>query len=249
MTTTVLLAGAFGKMGKQITAMIQASDDLELVAAYSPLGVEPADFPAFTDYADINVPADVWMDMTTPSGARANGEYALTHGYDMVIGTSGLLPADTTYLGDLAAANGRRLLIVPNFSISAVLLMQFAAKAAAYFPDAEVLEYHHEDKLDAPSGTARATAQLIAASRTGQAKAPQTNDAARGELIDGVPVHAVRLPGFNASEEVIFGGTGETLTIRQDSITRASFMPGIHLALSRVNGLPDALTIGLDHLL
>lgn len=249
MTTTVLLAGAFGKMGKQITAMIDASDDLEIVAAFSPLGAEPADFPVFTDYDSINVAADVWMDMTTPDGARANGEYALNHGYDTVIGTSGLTKADTARLGAIADKNGRHLLVVPNFSISAVLLMQFAAKAAAYFPDAEVLEYHHEDKLDAPSGTARATAQLIAASRTGQPRAPQTDDAARGDRIDGVPVHAVRLPGFNASEEVIFGGTGEVLTIRQDSFSRESFMPGIHLAIARVNGLPDALTVGLDTLL
>ncbi|WP_127848641.1 4-hydroxy-tetrahydrodipicolinate reductase [Lacticaseibacillus hulanensis] len=247
--TTVILAGAFGKMGQRIQAMIKDSDDLELVAAFSPLGAEPADFPVFTKYEDINVPADVWMDMTTPDGARANGEFALTHGYDIVIGTSGLTKEDTDRLGKLAADNGRHLLVVPNFGISAVLLMQFATKAAKYFPDAEVLEYHHEDKLDAPSGTARATAQAIAAARTGKPLAPESDAPARGERIDGVQVHAVRLPGFNASEEVIFGGPGEALTIRQDSFDRSSFMAGIALAIRSVNGLPDALTIGLDSLL
>lgn len=249
MTTTVLLAGAFGKMGQRITAMIHDSSDLEIVGAFSPLGAEPADFPVFTDYAAINVQADVWMDMTTPDGARANGEYALTHGFDTVIGTSGLSKSDTARLGQLASANGRHLLVVPNFSISAVLLMQFAAKAAAYFPDAEVLEYHHQDKIDAPSGTARATAQLIAAARKQQPLTPQSDAPARGDRIDGVQVHAVRLPGFNASEEVIFGAPGEALTIRQDSFDRSSFMAGVHLAIANVNTLPDALTVGLDTLL
>ena len=247
--TTVILAGAFGKMGQRIQEMIKGTDDLEVVAAFSPLGAEPADFPVFTKYEDINVPADVWMDMTTPAGAKANGEFALTHGYDIVIGTSGLQPEDTKKLGALAAANKRHLLIVPNFGISAVLLMQFAQKAAKYFPDAEVLEYHHEDKLDAPSGTARATAQAIAAARTGKPLAPKSDAPARGEDIDGIQVHAVRLPGFNASEEVIFGGPGEALTIRQDSFDRSSFMAGIALSIRSVNGLPDALTVGLDSLL
>jgi 4-hydroxy-tetrahydrodipicolinate reductase len=249
MTTTVLLAGAFGKMGKRITAMINDSSDLEIVAAFSPLGAEEAPFPVFTSYDAINVHADVWMDMTTPDGARANGEFALAHGFDTVIGTSGLSKADTQRLGQLASANGRHLLVVPNFSISAVLLMQFAAKAAAYFPDAEVLEYHHQDKIDAPSGTARATAQIISAARKAQPLTPKSDAAARGDRIDDVQVHAVRLPGFNASEEVIFGAPGEALTIRQDSFDRSSFMAGIHLAIASVNGLQDALTIGLDTLL
>jgi len=247
--TTVMLAGAFGKMGQRITKMIQDSADLQIVAAFSPVGGTSDDFPVFTKYEDINVQADVWMDMTTPDGARSNGEYALIHGFDTVIGTSGLTAKDQQNLGELAKANGRHLLVVPNFSISAVLLMQFAAKAAAYFPDAEVLEYHHEDKLDAPSGTARATAQIIAANRKNEPLAPKSDAAARGDLIDGVPVHAVRLPGFNASEEVIFGAPGEALTIRQDSFDRKSFMAGVHLAIANVNSLPDALTIGLDTLL
>lgn len=247
--TTVLLAGAFGKMGQRITAMIQVSDDLEIVAAFSPVGGTSPDFPVFTKYADIDVQADVWMDMTTPAGAKANGEFALAHGFDTVIGTSGLTADEQQALGNLAQANGQHLLMVPNFSISAVLLMQFAAKAAAYFPDAEVLEYHHEDKLDAPSGTARATAQIIAANRKAKPRTPESDAAARGDRIDGVQVHAVRLPGFNASEEVIFGAPGEALTIRQDSFDRSSFMAGVHLAIASVNGLPDALTIGLDTLL
>ncbi len=247
--TKVLLAGAFGKMGRNIQAMIQDTDDLEVVAAFSPLGAEPADFPVFTKYEDIDVDADVWMDMTTPDGARANGEFALTHGFDTVIGTSGLSKEDTARLGDLAQANGQHLLVVPNFSISAVLMMQFAVKAAKFFPDAEVLEYHHEDKLDAPSGTARATAQAISAARVKTPLAPESDAPARGERIDDVQVHAVRLPGFNASEEVIFGAPGEALTIRQDSFDRSSFMAGIALAIRSVNGLTDALTVGLDSLL
>lgn len=252
--TTVLLAGAFGKMGRKITAMLKETDDLKIVAAFSPAGGESADFPVFTAYKDINVKADVWMDMTTPDGARSNGEYALSHGFDTLIGTSGLSPQDTQKLGALAKNNGRHLLIVPNFSISAVLMMQFAAKAAQYMPDAEVLEIHHADKLDAPSGTARATAQLISAARksaplTPKPKHPQTDDASRGERIDDVQVHALRLPGYIAEEEVIFGAPGESLTIKQSSFDRSSFMAGIRIALRGVNSLQQPLTVGLDALL
>ncbi|WP_179394281.1 4-hydroxy-tetrahydrodipicolinate reductase [Lacticaseibacillus absianus] len=247
--TTVLIAGVFGKMGKTVTQMIAGTADLQVVAGLANGEADTAAFPVFQRLDAITVTADVWLDFTVPAAARVNAEYALTHGMDAVIGTSGMTPADFDALGQLAQQQGRHILIVPNFAISAVLMMQFAAKAAQYFPDAEVVEAHHSDKLDAPSGTARATAQAISAARKAAPLAPHQDAPARGEWIDDVPVHALRLPGYVAQEEVYFGGPGESLTVSQVSFDRSSFMGGVALALRHVQHLPDSLTVGLDRLL
>ncbi|MCI1987251.1 MAG: 4-hydroxy-tetrahydrodipicolinate reductase [Lactobacillus sp.] len=252
----VLVAGFPGAMGQKVVNMLAHHDDFKLTAIFNPLVTDtapasyhlPADVQILTDYAQLQPGiADVWVDFTTPKAVAANIEAALNAGIHPVVGTSGMAVEDEQRLIALAAAKHVGGLIAPNFGISAVLLMQFAAQAAKYFPDAEVIEMHHEDKLDAPSGTAKATAKMIAAARQ-TAPRPTTDDPAHGEKIAGVPVHAVRLPGYVAHEQVLFGAPGEALTIRQDSFDRESFMSGVAVAIAKVQTL-DTLVVGLEHLL
>ena len=223
--TTVLLAGGFGKMGLEIQSLIAEQPDLELVGILSAT-LHESPISVYTELDEIDTPADVWVDVTQPESAFDNATYALSHGYDLVVGTSGLSAEDVTQLGHLAQKYNRHAIIVPNFSLSAVLLMQFAEQAAKYMPDAEIIEIHNPHKLDAPSGTAKATATKI----------------------DNGPVHAVRLPGYVAEEEVIFGAPGETLRLKQTSFTRTSFMGGVALAIRQVHQI-DGLVVGLEHLL
>jgi 4-hydroxy-tetrahydrodipicolinate reductase len=252
----VLVAGFPGAMGQKVVNMLAHHDDFKLTAIFNPLVTDTApasyhlaaDVQILTDYAQLQPGiADVWVDFTTPKAVAANIEAALNAGIHPVVGTSGMAVEDEQRLIALAAAKHVGGLIAPNFGISAVLLMQFAAQAAKYFPDAEVIEMHHEDKLDAPSGTAKATAKMIAAARQ-TAPRPTTDDPAHGEKIAGVPVHAVRLPGYVAHEQVLFGAPGEALTIRQDSFDRESFMSGVAVAIAKVQTL-DTLVVGLEHLL
>jgi 4-hydroxy-tetrahydrodipicolinate reductase len=246
--TTVFLAGAFGKMGRAIQERLAEEADLSLVGV---LGRTPheADVPVFTDLTAVSTPADVWVDVTAPEAAFANGQYALTHGFDLVVGTSGLRDEDVATLGHLAQKEGRSVLIVPNFSISAVLLMKYAEDAAKYFADGEVIEIHNPFKKDSPSGTAKATAERMAAARQMDALAPVRSDQpARGQYIDDIPVHALRLPGYVAEQEVVFGGAGETLRIKQTSFTRESFMGGVMQAIRGVNKL-GGLAVGLENVL
>lgn len=244
---TVFLAGGFGKMGRAIQQLIANEADLELVGILAHTPTE-SDVPVFTSLADINVTADVWVDVTRPDAAFDNGTYALQHGFNLVVGTSGLQADQIDQLAQLSEDNGQSTLIVPNFSLSGVLLMQFAAQAAKYLPDAEVLEIHNPKKVDAPSGTARATAQAIAQAREQAPVITNHEDAARGDEIDGVPVHAMRLPGYVAEEEVVFGAPGETLRIKQTSFTRESFMGGVALAIRQI-GTVEGLQTGLDKVL
>ena len=245
--TTVFLAGGFGKMGRAIQQMIQDAAGLELVGILSGSSHE-SELPVFTSLADIDVTADVWVDVTQPEAAFANGQYALTHGFQLVVGTSGLQSEQVTTLKILSEKEQQPALIVPNFSLSGVLLMQFAAQAAKYLPDAEILEIHNPKKIDAPSGTARATAQAIAKARQQAPVVTNTVDSARGDQIDGVDVHAMRLPGYVAEEEVVFGAPGETLRIKQTSFTRESFMGGVGLAIRQINTIAG-LQIGLEKVL
>lgn len=245
--TTVFLAGGFGKMGRAIQQMIQDAAGLELVGILSGSSHE-SELPVFTSLADIDVTADVWVDVTQPEAAFANGQYALTHGFQLVVGTSGLQTEQVTTLKMLSEKEQQSALIVPNFSLSGVLLMQFAAQAAKYLPDAEILEIHNPKKIDAPSGTARATAQAIAKARQQVPVATNTADPARGDPIDGVDVHAMRLPGYVAEEEVVFGAPGETLRIKQTSFTRESFMGGVALAIRQIDTI-EGLQVGLEKVL
>lgn len=240
----VAVFGAAGRMGSEVCRAVEAADDLELLARIDE-----------GDGREAAIGADVVVDFTRPDVVMPNLEWCVEHGIHTVVGTSGF---DASRLAEvrgwLSAHSGVGMLIAPNFSIGAVLLMRFAEQAARYFESVEIIELHHPAKVDAPSGTARHTAELVARARqqAGLAPAPDATttalDGARGASVDGVPVHAVRLRGLTAHQEVLFGGPGEQLTLRHDSFDRASFMPGVLLGVRRVPELPG-LTVGLDALL
>ncbi|MBO1336061.1 4-hydroxy-tetrahydrodipicolinate reductase [Streptomyces sp. VRA16 Mangrove soil] len=242
----VAVLGAKGRIGSEAVRAVEAAEDLELVAA---LGRG--------DKLDTLVEsgAQVVVELTTPDSVMENLEFAVGHGMHAVVGTTGWTEDRLTQLEQwLAASPGTGVLIAPNFSIGAVLTMKFAEVAAPYFESVEVIELHHPKKVDAPSGTASRTAQLIAAARAkaGSAPAPDATqtalDGARGADVDGVPVHSVRLRGLLAHQEVLLGAEGETLTIRHDSLHHSSFMPGILLGARKVVTAPG-LTFGLEHFL
>ncbi len=197
-------------------------------------------------------PFDVLIDLSHHSVAADHAEVALARGASVVIGATGLTATDLARIEDAAQNSGKGVLIVPNFSVGAVLMMRFAEIAAAWMPDVEILELHHERKEDAPSGTAMLTARLIAeARREAPTDLPRPflkADGARGADVLGVPVHSVRLPGYLAHQAVMFGARGESLTIRHDSMDRASFMPGVRLAAKAVLGM-TGVTTGLDKVL
>ena len=240
----VLVNGAKGRMGQEVVKAVTAASDLELVDQ--------------TDLGDDLIArikasqAQAVVDFTTAAVAFENTRKILEAGVHPVIGTSGLLAEQVAELQQLAEDKGIGGLIAPNFAIGAVLLMKYAQDAAKYLPDVEVIELHHNRKADAPSGTAVKTAQLIAEARQEIPKAlveeKELFEGARGSEVHGVRVHSLRLPGLVAHQEVIFGGTGETLTIRHDSIQRESFMPGVCLACRKVIGT-QKLFYGLEHLL
>jgi 4-hydroxy-tetrahydrodipicolinate reductase len=237
--------GAKGRMGSEVCQTVERADDLELTAA--------------VDVGDAREPlvgCDVVVDFTHPGAVLDNLRWCLEHDRNVVVGTSGFdearLVSVAGWLGETPTA---RALIVPNFSVGAVLMMRFAEQAAAFFESAEVIELHHAAKVDAPSGTAQRTASRIAVARAaaGLGPAPDATvsevTGARGAAMDGVRVHSVRLSGLLAHQEVLLGGHGEILTIRHDSLDRASFMPGVLVAVRGVAALPAGLTVGLESLL
>ena len=236
--------GSRGRMGAEVVAAVEAAADCQLVAALD-LG----------DSLDqlISSGAQVVVEFTTPDSVMANLEFLISHKIHAVVGTTGFDDARMAKLKSLSAAHPEvGVLIAPNFAIGAVLMMEFAAKAAKYFESAEIIELHHPNKVDAPSGTASRTAGLISAARK-EAQLPAMPDAtstsldgARGALVGDVPVHSVRLRGLVAHQEVLFGGLGETLSIRHDSLDRAGFMPGVLLGIRSVISRPG-ITFGLEH--
>ncbi|TVL94429.1 4-hydroxy-tetrahydrodipicolinate reductase [Streptomyces sp. SAJ15] len=242
----VAVIGARGRIGSEAVRAVEAAEDMELVAA---LGrgdrLETL----------VEAGAQVAVELTDPGSVMGNLDFCVRHGIHGVVGTTGWTDERLSQLrGWLAAAPEVGVLIAPNFSIGAVLTMRFAQQAARYFESVEVIELHHPNKADAPSGTATRTAQLIAAARAEAGCAPQPDatvtalDGARGADVDGIPVHSVRLRGLLAHQEVLLGDTGETLTIRHDSTHHSSFMPGILLGARRVPTNPG-LTLGLEHFL
>ncbi|RAX19301.1 4-hydroxy-tetrahydrodipicolinate reductase [Actinomyces sp. Z5] len=248
MSIAVAVVGAAGRMGSTVCQAVQDADGLELVAR-----LDVGD----TISADTLNGADVAVDFTVPAVTEDNVHALIDAGVDVVVGTTGWTDEAYGRVREHLArpeAAGRSVIIAPNFALSAVLTMSFAAKAARYFESAEVIELHHPNKVDAPSGTAIATARGIAAARAEAGLGPVPDatetdpDGARGAVVDGVHVHAVRLRGLTAHEEVVLGNPGEQLTIRTDSFDRASFMPGVVLAVREVGGR-EGLTIGLDQLL
>jgi 4-hydroxy-tetrahydrodipicolinate reductase len=227
-------------MGATTCDAVQADPDLELVAR---IGRD--------DDLDVAVElgAEVAVEFTTPASVHANTAWLLDHGVHSVVGTTGMSAAD---LVDLKRRTGRaNCLVAPNFALGAVLLMRLAAEVARHMPDVEIIEMHEAGKRDAPSGTSLRTAALIGASRAEagiEHEVPGAGPPSRGLVVDGVPVHSVRLPGVVASQEVVFGAQGQTLSLRHDSMNRTSFMPGVLLAIKRIPDLPG-LTVGLDALL
>jgi 4-hydroxy-tetrahydrodipicolinate reductase len=215
----VAVSGAAGRMGQTVCDAVEAADDMSLVGRADPL--------YDTSLLDLLGDADVVVDFTTPDSALAHARHCIEAGVHCVMGTTG---ADFSELEGVGTAN---LFVAPNFAIGAVLMMQLSQRVAEHMPECEIVELHHDRKLDAPSGTAARTAELIRA--------------AGGNVHE--PIHSVRLPGLVAHQEVIFGGPGQTLTIRHDSVDRESFMPGVLLAVRKVASLERSPTVGLEKLL
>ena len=256
--------GGLGKMGSTVCSAVDEADDLELVAAFDRSGGVPASsfrtsaVPEVSSTRDVLLDAEVAVDFTDASAAVENLEWCAANGIHVVSGTTGI---DEAGFERLAAAFGPadrpNAIIAPNFAISAVLMMHLSEIAAPFFDGAEIIELHHDDKADAPSGTSIETARRIALARAESGRGPFEEDLTTrvalegsrgGSTSDGVHIHAVRLPGLIAHQMVMFGAKGQTLTIRQDSYDRTSFMPGVLLAIRRVASTPG-LTVGLDELL
>jgi 4-hydroxy-tetrahydrodipicolinate reductase len=215
----VAVSGAAGRMGETVCAAVEGADDMALVGRADPL--------LDTSLADVLGDADVVVDFSTPGAAMDNARLCVEAGVHCVMGTTG------AEFSELEGVGEGKLFVAPNFAIGAVLMMTFAAEAARHMPEVEIIELHHDRKRDAPSGTARRTAELVAD--------------AGGNVHE--PIHSVRLPGLVAHQEVVFGGPGQTLTIRHDSVDRQSFMPGVLLAIRGVGTLERSPTVGLEHLL
>jgi len=242
----VAVLGAGGRMGQTVRAAVVGAADLELAATLD----------AGDDFARVAASgAQVAVDFTVPAATEANVHALIDTGVHAVVGTTGWTDQSLARVrAHLARVSGIGVVIAPNFALGAVLAMTFAAQAARYFESAEVIELHHPDKVDAPSGTARHAAARIAAARAGAGLGAMPDatatalDGARGADVDGVRVHSVRLRGLVAHEEILFGNPGEQLTIRHDSFDRVSFMPGVLLAVRAVRSRPG-LTVGLEQLL
>jgi 4-hydroxy-tetrahydrodipicolinate reductase len=244
MTIAVAVIGAAGRMGSTVCRAVESAEDLELVGRFD-IGDELGDLSG----------ADIAVEFTTPEASAGNVLHCVRRGVHAVVGTTGWTEdALERVRWALDTSPGTGVLIAPNFSLGAVLMMRFAAHAARFYESAEVIELHHPDKVDAPSGTAARTARLIAEARksSGLPTMPDATttalEGARGAEVDGVRVHAVRLRGLVAHQEVLLGAPGEQLTIRHDSFDRVSFMPGVLLGIRRIGTMPG-LTVGLDPLL
>lgn len=238
--------GSKGRMGSQVCAAVEDDDELELVAEID------VDEGSLGDLVTGEV--QVAVDFTHADAAVDNIAWCIKNGIHVVVGTSGLSPESLKDIGDLTAKCEGNVLVAPNFAIGAVLAMRFAEMAAKWMPDAEVIEMHHNNKVDSPSGTAMNTAAAIARGRQqSRPEAPPENlkenlPGARGADLDDVKIHSVRLPGLVAHQEVMFGGPGQVLSIRHDSTDRKSFMPGVVLAIKKIAERPG-LTVGLEHYL
>lgn len=246
MATRVGVLGARGRLGVEVVRAVAEAQDLEIVAALDvgdPLSLL------------VENGAEVVVDFTHPDSVMANLEFLISHGIHAVVGTTGFDDARIRQVESWLEANPKvGVLIAPNFALGAVLMMKFAQEAARFFESVEIVELHHPNKVDAPSGTARRTAELIAEARKSAnlgAQPDATSESlpgARGAMVDGIPVHAVRLRGLVSHQEVLFGDQGETLTLRHDSFDRAGFMPGVLIGIRSVASHPG-LTHGLDHFL
>lgn len=260
MAIRVGVTGAAGRMGGEVCRALAGAEDLVLAAAVDPEGAgRPLGEVAGVE-ADVSVASglgalpeagvEVAIDFTHPDAVADNTVWLLEHGIHAVVGTTGIEEASLERVRELAEGGDANAIFAPNFAIGAVLMMQLAGQVARHLPDAEVVELHHDGKADAPSGTALRTADLIAEARGSHPEPTmgETHPGARGADRSGIRVHSVRLPGLVAHQEVLFGGRGQTLTIRHDATDRSAFMPGVLLAVRRVAEV-DGLVVGLEHLL
>ncbi|TCP69097.1 4-hydroxy-tetrahydrodipicolinate reductase [Baia soyae] len=264
MSIRIIIAGASGKMGQEAVKLIQRIADFQLVGAVSRseegkdvgemIGIGSLGVSFHRSVATVldEVEADVLIDFTSPECVKDHMELCLQAGVRPVVGTTGLSEEEIDQLQKDFAEKKLGALIIPNFAIGAVLMMVFAAKAAKYLPHVEIIESHHDNKLDAPSGTSLKTAELIAEARKevkqGHPSEQEVWEGARGAYYSGFRIHSVRLPGLVAHQEVLFGGDGQLLTIRHDSLNRESFMPGVDLSVRKVMNL-DHLVYGLEEIL
>jgi 4-hydroxy-tetrahydrodipicolinate reductase len=257
----VLIAGVCGRMGQETAKAVSSASDMAIVGACdaSFVGCKLTDVVS-SIRSDLRIgndlavvidesKPDVVVDFTSPAVVVGNIRTSLSRKLPVVVGTTGISQENLRELDELSKETRTPVFIAPNFAIGAVLMMKFAAEIAKYMPAVEIIELHHDKKLDAPSGTSIKTVEMIAKARgTGSREQETDQPAARGEEHFGIPIHSVRLPGFVAHQEVIFGGLGQTLTIRHDSIDRTSFMPGVLLAIRSVRDL-SGLVYGLENLL
>jgi 4-hydroxy-tetrahydrodipicolinate reductase len=260
----VAVAGASGRMGREVVKMVLEDDALELVAAAAP-SAAAADAGSLVGKAAAGVivkatleealngsRADVLVDFTVPQAAYNNTKIALAYGVRPIMGTTGFTPEQIVELDELCKEKGLGGLIAPNFSIGAILMMKFAAEASKYLPHVEIIEYHGDQKLDAPSGTSIQTAKLISEARQelrqGNPHEEELIEGARGGYYDGFRIHSVRLPGVFAQQEVVFGGYGQTLKIRHDSYERAGYMPGVNIAVKKVMTY-TGMIYGFEHVM
>ena len=259
----VLVNGAGGRMGSEVVRAVHAEKDMTVVTAVDP-GHAGEDAGQVTGLGNLgitiapdletgraNSKVDVVVDFTNPSVIFENARKVVSKGVHMVIGTTGLTAEQREELSEMAAKTESHILIAPNFCMGAVLLMKVSEEIARYMPDVEIIELHHNHKYDAPSGTAKLTAEKIARARQTAPAEDMTRESlpgVRGGKYEGVTIHSVRLPGYVAHQEVLFGGYGETLTLRHDSLNRQSFMPGVILAVRKVSDHPG-LTYGLENYL
>ncbi|NLP36092.1 MAG: 4-hydroxy-tetrahydrodipicolinate reductase [Firmicutes bacterium] len=264
MTIKVAVNGALGNMGQTVIRAVFGDPELQLVAAIDIKG-DGSDIGTHVGLGELNIPVendlaavlarsqpDVLVDFTTPFAVMQNIETALSLKVRPVVGTTGITETDLETIRRWSKQYNTGALIAPNFAIGAVLMMLFAARAAKYLPHVEIIELHHDQKIDAPSGTAMKTAEMILKSR-GQVSKPDVEEleklpGARGGNLENIHIHSVRLPGLVAHQEVIFGGIGQTLTIRHDSIDRTSFMPGVLLAIKEIMQHEDVI-YGLENIL
>lgn len=248
----VAVSGAAGRMGRAVADAVEAADGMEISALFDPLhdGTPTGSRTIAGDPMAV-VGSEVVVEFTRPDVVLENLERWRRIGAHVVVGTSGFDEAKIERVRHMFGDGPPNCLIVPNFSIGAVLMMRFAEMAAPYFAASEIIELHHDRKIDAPSGTATNTAARMAASSSGQRRHTESTesvDGVRGGAVEGVPVHSVRLPGLLAHQEVLLGNDGEVLTIRHDSTDRSSFMPGVLMAIRKIADLPG-VTVGLDPLL
>lgn len=250
----IAVSGALGRMGQEVVRMVEKEENFRLTALIDPKGKREGDLPLYTNLFEALTasPVDVMIDFTTPSSVYENVKTALELGVRPVVGTTGMTTDEIDTLSRIAEERKVGGVIAPNFALGAVLMMRFAQMAAKYLPNVEILEFHHDQKLDAPSGTALKTAEMIRKvreeRRQGHPEEEERLQGARGGYVDGFRIHSIRLPGFVAHQEVIFGKEGELLTIRHDSLSRTSFMAGVKLAVERVLTL-NRLVYGLEELL